>query len=249
MMKKQGFTLAEVLITLTIIGVVATMTLPALMTNTQEQQAKTGLKKGINTLTEAAQMHEAIEGFNYASLTDKSMVSKLNESTDGEGANTTVINSVKSLAGMLKERTKVDIAKTIDAASSGGSTIKVGSGNDTVIANEQVIYFNDGTALIFDNTDSQITSYEINESDNLPVGYVVVFDTNGLKGPNQLSNCAGKIAGGKDETKGADNTTQAVDIKTCQDKTKRVIKDQFTLRFRGNMVEPEGAAATWAFGS
>ena len=46
MMKKNGFTLAEVLITLAIIGVVATMTLPALMTNTQEQQAKTGLKKG-----------------------------------------------------------------------------------------------------------------------------------------------------------------------------------------------------------
>ena len=44
-MKKRGFTLAEVLITLTIIGVVATMTLPALMTNTAETQAKTGLKK------------------------------------------------------------------------------------------------------------------------------------------------------------------------------------------------------------
>jgi prepilin-type N-terminal cleavage/methylation domain-containing protein len=61
MMKKNGFTLAEVLITLAIIGVVATMTLPALMTNTGEQQAKTGLKKGINTLTEAAQMNEAID--------------------------------------------------------------------------------------------------------------------------------------------------------------------------------------------
>lgn len=45
MMKKNGFTLAEVLITLAIIGVVATLTLPALMTNTQEQQARTALKK------------------------------------------------------------------------------------------------------------------------------------------------------------------------------------------------------------
>ena len=49
MMKKNGFTLAEVLITLSIIGVVATMTLPALMTNVQEQQARTGIKKAINT--------------------------------------------------------------------------------------------------------------------------------------------------------------------------------------------------------
>ena len=67
MMKKNGFTLAEVLITLAIIGVVATMTLPALMTNTQEQQARTGLKKGINTITEAAQMNQALEGWDFAS--------------------------------------------------------------------------------------------------------------------------------------------------------------------------------------
>ena len=43
--KANGFTLAEVLITLAIIGVVATMTLPALISNTGEQQAKTGLKQ------------------------------------------------------------------------------------------------------------------------------------------------------------------------------------------------------------
>ena len=66
MMKKNGFTLAEVLITLAIIGVVATMTLPALMTNTGEQQAKTGLKKGINTLTEAVTMNESVANFGFA---------------------------------------------------------------------------------------------------------------------------------------------------------------------------------------
>ena len=68
MMKKNGFTLAEVLITLAIIGVVATLTLPALMTNTQEQQARTALKKGINTLTEAAQMNSAIAGLTMVLL-------------------------------------------------------------------------------------------------------------------------------------------------------------------------------------
>ena len=72
MMKKNGFTLAEVLITLAIIGVVATLTLPALMTNTQEQQSRTALKKGINTLTEAAQMNQAIDGFDYATFSTTS---------------------------------------------------------------------------------------------------------------------------------------------------------------------------------
>ena len=254
MMKKNGFTLAEVLITLSIIGVVATMTLPALMTNTQEQQAKTGLKKGINILTEAAQMHEAIEGYNYASLTEKSDVSKLNELVDTENENE-AINGIKSLAGMLRERTKVDIGKTLDAASAGGSNIKIGSSDDALFSNPQVIYFNDGTALIFDNSLSQVTGYSVDPFDGLPVGYVAIYDTNGLKGPNELSNCSGKINGGNDTTttssKGADGkevtTTSPTDIKVCEDRSKRVIKDQFVIKLRGNMVQPDGAASTWVF--
>ena len=39
-MKKLGFTLAEVLITLVIIGVIAAMTVPTLMNNTQGQENK-----------------------------------------------------------------------------------------------------------------------------------------------------------------------------------------------------------------
>jgi len=65
-MKKNGFTLAEVLITLAIIGVVATLTLPALMTNTAEQQSITAFKKLMNTLNEAGQMNSALEGFDYS---------------------------------------------------------------------------------------------------------------------------------------------------------------------------------------
>lgn len=42
---KKGFTLAEVLITLGIIGVVAAMTLPALIQNYQDKQFKTAYKK------------------------------------------------------------------------------------------------------------------------------------------------------------------------------------------------------------
>lgn len=256
MMKKQGFTLAEVLITLTIIGVIATMTLPALMTNTQEQQAKTGLKKGINTLTEAAQMHEAIEGFNYASLSDNSVVAKINETswTEGEGDKEEEKsgNSVKSLAGMLRERTKIDIGKTMDAAEEGASTITVGAGTDASPAgtNPQVIYFADGSALIFD--DSKVTSQTTDVgSDGLATGFTVVYDTNGLKGPNQLSNCSAKRTGGLDadvKTDEGEVETEASNIKLCEKKDQRVIKDQFTLKLRGNVVEPEGAAATWAFG-
>ncbi len=49
-MKKLGFTLAEVLITLAIIGVIAAMTLPALTSNVQKSQTGPALAKAVNTL-------------------------------------------------------------------------------------------------------------------------------------------------------------------------------------------------------
>lgn len=50
-MKKQAFTLAEVLITLGIIGVVAAMTMPTLIANHQKQVYVAGLKKGMSTIS------------------------------------------------------------------------------------------------------------------------------------------------------------------------------------------------------
>ena len=51
-MKKilKGFTLAEVLVTLTIVGVIAALTLPSLSLNVQKQQIGPALAKAINTL-------------------------------------------------------------------------------------------------------------------------------------------------------------------------------------------------------
>lgn len=44
---KNAFTLAEVLITLGIIGVVAALTIPTLVNNYRKKQFETGLKKNI----------------------------------------------------------------------------------------------------------------------------------------------------------------------------------------------------------
>lgn len=50
---KKGFTLAEILIVLTIIGVMAVMTIPSLMQNSNSQQKITLFKKGFNALSNA----------------------------------------------------------------------------------------------------------------------------------------------------------------------------------------------------
>ena len=61
-MKKLGFTLAEVLITLVIIGVIAAMTVPTLMNNTNAQEYRSALKKAISGLNQALTLNYALEG-------------------------------------------------------------------------------------------------------------------------------------------------------------------------------------------
>lgn len=214
MMKKNGFTLAEVLITLAIIGVVATMTLPALMNNTAEQQAITGLKKGINTLTEAAQLSQAIDGFDFASMTS--------DSTDDV--------NVPSLYAMLANRTNVDLKNT------GEGKYDTGHG-----AENFAVFLRDGSAVIFPADTKADSDNAEQEDDGLPHGIPIVYDTNGIKGPNVMSNCLGNAAG----TEAGEEDSS--DIEDCNDKAKRVIKDQFGVKLRGGYAVPNGAAARWAF--
>jgi len=107
MMKKNGFTLAEVLITLAIIGVVATLTLPSLMTNTGEQQAMTAYKKVMNTLNEAGQMNAALEGFDYSGVTTTSAGNKTDKISSG----------AQTLTALFNERLQVSEAASVPFAS------------------------------------------------------------------------------------------------------------------------------------
>lgn len=220
MMKKNGFTLAEVLITLAIIGVVATLTLPALMTNTQEQQSRTALKKGINTLTEAAQMNQAIDGFDYATFSTTS----------------TNDDDTLSLYALLSKRTTMDYQASAQGATTNESKlVNNGAGN-------YVVFFRDGAALVFPNTEAATTGNTVSNpaADGLPYGIKAVYDTNGKKGPNLISNCQGV---GSMKPGAAQNDSSG----NCGDKSKRVIKDQFGVRLRGSFAVPNGAAARWAF--
>ncbi|MDO5438321.1 MAG: type II secretion system protein, partial [bacterium] len=59
---KQAFTLAEVLITLAIIGVVAAVSIPSVISNSQQQEFKTGLRKAVSVLNSAITMNMALDG-------------------------------------------------------------------------------------------------------------------------------------------------------------------------------------------
>ncbi|MBS5802818.1 MAG: type II secretion system protein [Brachyspira sp.] len=59
---KRGFTLAEVLITLGIIGVVAAMTLPAIVQKQNQKEATARLKKFYSTMSQAIMLSEVDNG-------------------------------------------------------------------------------------------------------------------------------------------------------------------------------------------
>lgn len=73
---KKGFTLAEVLITLSIIGVISAVTLPALQTNVQKQALGTQIAKFYSQLGEGVKRYMADEGLEEISY-DQDFVNKL----------------------------------------------------------------------------------------------------------------------------------------------------------------------------
>lgn len=64
--KLRAFTLAEVLITLGIIGIVATMTIPTLMQNIQDRQFKEAAKEAYSKASQAVQQMKLDEGGSLA---------------------------------------------------------------------------------------------------------------------------------------------------------------------------------------
>ena len=238
-MKKNGFTLAEVLITLAIIGVVATMTLPALIANTGEQQAKTGLKKIVNTLSEAAQMHEAIGGFSFDNLRARTNL-----------INAAAADDEQTMEALLRARTVIDFGMTQDGTAKYDMPEEVGK--NLAATADTYVYLRDGSIIMYNSADTT-TGTNIT-ADGFAEGFLITVDTNGVKAPNALSNCktGGADKAGADDYTTTDSngtTTTASDPSVCKSKNDRAINDRFQVKLRGTKVEPVGAAAVWAFQS
>lgn len=170
MTKRFGFTLAEVLITLGIIGVVAAMTMPTLMNSTQGAQYKAAYKKALSALGQAVTLNVALDDYNFADTVAG------DASTD------------YSVAKILTSR--MNVVKTEDGKGLGYAvntdTTSVTGASDANYS----FYFNDGIVFSFPKASSfGCVKDTAGVADKICKGLI---DVNGQKGPNRVVKCDGE---------------------------------------------------------
>ena len=191
MTKRFGFTLAEVLITLGIIGVVAAMTMPTLMNQTNGAQYKAAYKKALSAISQAVTLNVALDDVSFADT--------LAGTAGSQAANA----SGASIASLLTSRMNVVKATKADAVgysiAANGSTLTQAETNTT-------LFFNDGSTFTFVGTEAGCTQDQAGVDDHPCYGYI---DVNGAKGPNKVVKCS---SGTTDADCKADNPTDVYPV-------------------------------------
>ncbi len=162
----KGFTLAETLITLVIIGIVAAITVPTLITKYQKEQTVTRLKKAYSALSQTTARAVA----------------------DNGPINTWEVENTKSKEFAEKYFLPyLSVGKICGYDTTGMCNLKYATLNNRknfknfkeYYSNPYAFYLQDGTAII-----ANATAFKRSEQE---VAYVVLFvDINGIKKPNVL---------------------------------------------------------------
>ena len=173
-----GFTLAEVLVTLAVIGVVASLTVPTLMGTMEKAQIISSVKKYTSTLNQAVKMY-SVENDCYGDLAACGAFA-------GTSQHEQAWNAIKPYFKLAKD---CGVA-TGEGCFAPGVTYKYLDGNDIHIKDN--LAFSKG--ILADGASFMITDYINNcsfnrsHTNNTPLVNVcgdILIDINGHKGPNQ----------------------------------------------------------------
>ena len=181
---KLGFTLAEVLITLGIIGVVAAMTMPTLMNQTQGAQYKTAYKKALSALSQAVTLNVALDEWNFADADNSTY--KIQDMLEGRmnvvrrACSDTTKCSEKSDA--IKDAKDQIYKINVSTAGQGAgltATTALNGANTT-------LFFNDGIMFSYDPT----AAINCTQADGATAKRCTgIIDVNGVKAPNRFVQC------------------------------------------------------------
>ena len=198
MKKSFGFTLAEVLITLGIIGVVAAMTMPTLMNSTQGAQYKAAYKKALSAIAQGVTLNVALDGASFADTVAGTAGSTAKPATGGD----TVASILSTRMNVVNATTAADsgYGMTGQGTSATSSFPAVTATKEcpadeddcvptvNVPAPDTFLFFNDGSMLTFKAADvAACTMTSPTAADNKKCYGAI--DVNGLKGPNKVVAC------------------------------------------------------------
>lgn len=177
-MRKKAFTLAEVLITLGIIGVVAAMVIPVLIQNSQKAQYVTSLQKTYTTLSQAFAKYAADNGcVGDMACTGLFSDTIANNITKWDDFVTNYLKMSKNCSAMTTPDCFAPSYKLVNY----NGTINP---NATTTSGRYQIILNDGTSVSF--------SSQADNCANTPAfggglcTQLIMVDVNGYKGPNIL---------------------------------------------------------------
>ena len=180
--KRFGFTLAEVLITLGIIGVVAAMTIPTLISNTNSAKFKSQYKKTLSTMNQAALMATAQYDLDFASLTASCGTTGGTEKPDVTASMCALINGTLSGATYYSAASSIKIpGSTAAYAINGSPKVAAATFKAYQLADGSMVAFNDVTSCTLE-VGGDITS--------LPTRCRGFIDVNGATLPNKEVSCS-----------------------------------------------------------
>lgn len=159
---RGGFTLAEVLITLGIIGVVAAMTMPTLLNSTNGAQYRTAYKKALSVLSQAVVLNVALDDYDLSQATT---------SSDTDTAKASLYSLFRNRMNVVRDSG----TSNVDSWTAGNDTsAKFGDGSN------YTMFFNDGISFTFEKSAAQCTQ-------TAPCKGAI--DINGAKNPNKVVAC------------------------------------------------------------
>lgn len=232
-LNKAGFTLAEILITIGIIGVVAAITIPVLIQNSNSKKFVTQYKKSLSTLNQAAIGAQAQYDMDYSTLTTISEDSSCKSDTLSGGKYT--------LCGLFNN--------TLSAQTYLGKYGNVKGANLETPYAVTTKTLNPANYLFFSFADGAFVAFDTNAKGcGVGVGQVITTDmiTNG-----KLKNCLGFVdVNGPNppnsEVSCADGDTVISANTTCK-VTNGSMGDVFPIVFHDGSVEPATNASLAAF--
>ena len=223
--KRFGFTLAEVLITLGIIGVVAAMTIPTLISNTNSAKFKSQYKKTLSTLNQAGLMATAQNDLDWASATHAD-----NKCIATEGSFCSILSS--TLSGATR------YTSTADITMSDGSTSYTHASISGIPATLNYYQLADGSIVAYPRGATSNCSWDATATGASWASLVGecggFIDVNGATLPNKAVKCS-STAGSISNTVGS-----CVVRNNAAD-----MGDTFPIVFHDGTVEPATDAARY----